>query len=182
VLTQAEVEAILGSALTKAPEEDKSICTYTLPPLPDVPPRIYDLQYFWSFGNYSFRQDLSAAKMGGTALGSMSMTAKVQQQVSDVPPASAPGSGPPPAVGTHTVTENVTTTVDEIAKQMNGKTFSQQMNMTGDENAAGTGPWERSATTGHKFEAVKKDALVRGTWSADAGKARALVAAAMGKF
>ena len=72
--------------------------------------------------------------------------------------------------------------MDEVAKQMNGQTFSQQMNMTGDENAAGTGPWERSATTGHRFEAVKKDVLVRGTWSADAGKARALVAAAIGKF
>lgn len=182
VLTQAEVEAILGSALAKAPEEDKSVCTYTLPQLPNVPPRIYDLQFFWSGGNYNFRQDLSAAKMGGAALGSMSMTAKVQQQVSDTPPASAPGSGPAPAVGTHTVTENVTTTVDEVAKQMNGQTFSQQMNMTGDENAAGTGPWERSATTGRKFEAVKKDVLVRGSWSADAGKARALVAAAIGKF
>jgi hypothetical protein len=182
VLTQAEVEAILGSPLAKAPEEDRSICTYTLPQLPDAPPRIYDLQFFWSAGNYSFRQDLSAAKMGGAALGSMSMTAKVQQQVSDTPPASAPESGAAPAVRTHTVTENVTTTVDEVAKQMNGQTFSQQMNMTGDENAAGNGPWERSATTGHKFEAVKKDVLVRGSWSADAGKARALVAAAMGKF
>ncbi len=194
VLSQAEVEAILGSALAKSPEEDRSICTYTLPPLPDVPPRIYDLQFFWSGGNYSFRQDLSAAKMGGAALGSISMTAKMQQQVSDAPPVSAPGaasvppaavasgSGPAPAVRTHTVTENVTTTVDEVAKQMNGKTFSQQMNMTGDENAAGTGPWERSATVGRKFEAVKKDVLVRGGWSADAGKARALVAAAMGKF
>lgn len=182
VLTQAEVEAILGTALAKAPEEDKSVCTYTLPPLPDVPPRIYDLQFFWSGGNYRLRQDLSAAKMGGTALGSMSLTAKVEQQVSDAPPASAPGSGPAPPVGSHTVTENVTTTVDEVAKQMNGQTFSKQMNLTGDENAAGTGPWERSATTGRSFEAVKKDVLVRGTWSADAGKARALVAAAMGKF
>jgi hypothetical protein len=182
VLTQAEVEAILGAGLAKAPEEDKSICTYTLPQLPDAPPRIYDLQFFWWGGNSSFRQDLSAAKMGGTALGSMSMTAKVQQQVSDAPPASAAGSEPAPAVRTHTVTENVTTTVDEVAKQMNGKTFSQQMNLTGDENAAGTGPWERSATTGRKFEAVKKDVLVRGSWSADAGKARALVAAAMSKF
>ncbi len=182
VLTQAEVEAILGSALAKAPEEDKSVCTYTLPQLPDAPPRIYDLQFLWSGGNYDFRQDLSAAKMGGAALGSMSMTAKVQQQVSDAPPASADGSNPAPPVHTHTVTENVTTTVDEAAKQMNGKTFSQQMNLTGDENAAGTGPWERSATTGHRFEAVKKDVLVRGSWSADAGKARSLVAAAMGKF
>jgi hypothetical protein len=182
VLTQAEVEAILGSALAKAPEEDKSICTYTLPQLPDAPPRIYDLQFFWSGGNYNFRQDLSAAKMGGAALGSMSMTAKVQQQVSDTPPASVPESGPAPALRTHTVTENVTTTVDDVAKQMNGQTFSQQMNLTGDENAAGTGPWERSATTGRKFEAVKKDVLVRGGWSADAGKARALVTAAIGKF
>ncbi len=72
--------------------------------------------------------------------------------------------------------------MDEIAKEMNGQTFSKQMNLTGDENAAGNGPWERSATTGHSFEAVKKDVLVRGTWSADAGKARALVAAAIGKF
>ena len=182
VLTQAEVEAILGSALAKAPEEDKSVCTYTLPRLPDVPPRIYDLQFLWSGGNYNFRQDLSAAKMGGAALGGMSMTVKVDQQVSDAPPASAPGSGPAPAAGTHTVSENITTTVDEVTKQMNGQTFSQQMNLTGDENAAGTGPWERSATTGHRFEAVKKDVLVRGTWSADAGKARALVAAAIGKF
>ena len=182
VLTQAEVEAILGTALAKAPEEDKSVCTYTLPQLPNVPPRIYDLQFFWSGGNYRLRQNLSAAKMGGAALGSMSMTVKVEQQVSDAPPASAPGSGPAPPVGTHTVTENVTTTVDEVAKQMNGQTFSKQMNLTGDENAAGNGPWERSATTGHSFEAVKKDVLVRGTWSADAGKARALVAAAIGKF
>lgn len=182
VLAQAEVEAILGSALAKAPEEDKSVCTYTLPQLPDVPPRIYDLQFLWSGGNYNFRQDLSAAKMGGAALGSMSMTVKEDRQVSDAPPASVPGSGPVPVARSHTVTENVTTTVDEVAKQMNGQTFSQQMNMTGDENAAGTGPWERSATTGHRFEAVKKDVLVRGTWSADAGKARALVAAAIGKF
>jgi hypothetical protein len=29
---------------------------------------------------------------------------------------------------------------------------------------------------------VKKDVLVRGTWSADASKARMLVAAAIGKF
>jgi len=182
VLTQAEVEAILGSALAKAPEEDKSVCTYTLPRLPDVPPRIYDLQFLWSGGNYNFRQDLSAAKMGGAALGGMSMTVKVDQQMSDAPPASAPGSGPAPAAGTHTVSENITTTVDEVTKQMNGQTFSQQMNLTGDENAAGTGPWERSATTGHRFEAVKKDVLVRGTWSADASKARVLVAAAIGKF
>ena len=194
VLSRAEVEAILGEALAKAPEEDKSICTYTLPLLQGVPPRIYDLQFSWSGGNYSFRQDLSAAKMGGAALGSMSITAKIQQQVSNAPPGStpqaapappapvAPGSGPASASGSHTVTENVTTTVDEVARQMSGKTFSQQMNLTGDENAAGTGPWERSATTGRKFEAVKKDVLVRGGWSADAGKARALVAAAMGKF
>jgi hypothetical protein len=183
VLTQAEVEAILGSALAKAPQEDKSVCTYTLPQLLDVPPRIYDLQFLWSGGNYDFRQDLSAAKMGGAALGSMQMTTQVQEQVSDAPPASATGpAGPAPAAGTRTVTKNVTTTVDEMSKQMNGQTFSRQMNLTGEENVGGTGPWERSATTGHKFEAVKKDVLVRGTWSADAGKARALVAAAMGKF
>jgi hypothetical protein len=182
VLTQAEVEAILGTALAKAPEEDKSVCTYTLPPLPDVPPRIYDLQFFWSGGNYRLRQDLSAAKMGGAALGSMSMTVKEDVQVSDAPPKSVPGSGPAPPVGTHTVSENVTTTVDEVAKQMSGQTFSKQMKLTGEEDAAGTGPWERSATTGRSIEAVKKDVLVRGTWSADAGKARALVAAAIGKF
>ena len=182
VLTQAEVEAILGTALAKAPEENKSDCTYTLPQLPNVPPRVYDLQFSWSGGNYRFRQDLSAAKMGGAALGSMSFTAKVEEQVSDAPPPSVPGSGPAPPVGTHTVTETVTTTVDEVAKQMNGQTFSKQMNLTGEENAAGSGPWERSATTGHSFEAVKKDVLVRGTWSADASKSRALVAAAIGKF
>jgi hypothetical protein len=182
VLTRAEVEAILGTALAKAPEGDKSVCTYTLPNLPNVPPRIYDLQFLWSGGNYNFRQDLSAAKMGGAALGSMSLNAKVEEQVPDAPPTSVPGSGPAPPVGTHTVTEIVKTTVDDVAKQMNGQTFSKQMNLTGDENTAGTGPWERSATTGNRFEAVKKDVLVRGTWSADAGKARALVAAAIGKF
>jgi hypothetical protein len=187
VLSAAEVEAIVGTLAT-APKAQNDTCSYELPQQPGQLPRIYELQFAWHDGNYDFRQDLQAAKMGGAAVGGMQMQVTTQQQVPNVPSAggtdaksSAAAAG---AAGTHTVTTTTTLSVDEMAKQVNGQTFTQGSHLTGAEDTTpDAGPWERSASVGPKFEAVKKDVLVKAsTFAVDADKAKALVSAAMAKF
>jgi len=182
VLSQAEAEAILGK-LIAPPVAQGDSCSYELPP--QGIRQIYDLQYRWRGGNYDFRTDLQAAKMGGAALGSMEFQSTTQQRVPDAPAAqgSNPGTVSGSATGFHTVTTTQTVSVDEAARQVTGQTFTQGAHLTGEQDAAGGGPWERSAAVGPKFEAVKKDIGVeidlRGV---DPSKAEALAAAAMKKL
>jgi hypothetical protein len=187
VLSQAEAEAILGK-LMAPPSAQGDSCSYELPS--QGVRQIYELQYRWRGGNYDFRTDLQAAKMGGTALGTMEFKSTTQQQVADAnaaqPPATDSSAAPastPGAPGVHTVTTTTSVSVDEAARQVTGQTFQQGMHLTGEQNAADGGPWERSATIGGKFEAVKKDIAVhvdlRGV---DRDKAKALAAAAMKKL
>ena len=125
--------------------------------------------------------------MAGSALGNMGFSAHTQVQVANAPAAGtqAPGAAgsSAPVTGTHTqdVTENIT--VDEATKRMSGQTFTQAGHLTGEQDASSAGPWERSATVGPKFEAVKKDVLVKIDLRAvDQDKAKALLTAAMKKF
>ena len=178
VLTAAEVEAIVGK-LAAAPKAQGDDCSYELPQQPGFPPRIYDLQFDWTGGNYQFRQDLHAAGMAGAALGGMTVQTQTQVQV---PNTGAAGSGSPSS-GTQTkeVTENIS--VDEASRRTTGETFSQAAHLTGKEDAVSTGPWERIASAGPGLEAVKKDVLVKiGLYGVDKDRARALLAAAMNKF
>jgi len=198
VLSQAEVEAILGK-LIAPPKVDGNSCTYELPS--QGMRQIYDVRYRWRGGNYDFRTNLQAAKMGGAALGTMEFQSTTQQRVPNAPPAQAADSGAPSksasdstsnsasksdgaeGAGFHTVTATTSVSVDEAAKKVTGQTFSEGAHLTGEQDAAGGGPWERSATVGPKFEAVKKDIAVavdlRGV---DRDKAKALVAEAMKKL
>lgn len=178
VLTQAEVEAIVGR-LAAAPKAQGDDCSYELPQRPGFPPRIYDLQFDWSGGNYEFRQDLHTAGIAGAALGGMTFQTRTQVQI---PKAAAAGSGSPSTgMRTREVTENIS--VDEASRRTLGKTFSQAAHLTGEQDAAVTGPWERIATVGPGFEAVKMDVLVKvGLYGVDKDRARALLAAAMKKF
>lgn len=178
VLTQAEVEAIVGK-LAAAPKAQGEDCSYELPQRPGYPPRIYELQFGWSGGNYTFRQDLHTAGIAGAALGGMTLQTQTQVQVRN---AAAAGSSSASS-GTHTeeVAENIS--VDEAARRVEGKTFSQTAHLTGEEEAPGTGPWERIAGVGPGLEAVKKDVLVKiGLYGVDKDRARALLAAAMKKI
>jgi hypothetical protein len=178
VLTQAEVEAIVGK-LAAAPKAQGDDCSYELPQQPGFPPRIYDLQFDWSGGNYRFRQDLHAAGMAGAALGGMTFQTRTQVQI---PNTGAAGSGSPSS-GTQTkeVTENIS--VDEASRRTVGETFSQALHLTGKADAVSAGPWERIAAVGPGLEAVKKDVLVKiGLYGVDKDRARALLAAAMNKF
>lgn len=178
VLSQAEVEAIVGK-LASAPKAQNDTCSYELPQQPGFPPRIYDLEFSWSGGNYTFRQDLHTAGIAGAALGGMTFQTRTQVQAPN-PPAAGSSS---PSSGTHTeeVTENVS--VDEAARRTVGETFSQSAHLTGEQDAAATGPWERIATVGPGLEAVKKDVLVKTSlYGVDKDRARALLAAAMKKF
>jgi hypothetical protein len=178
VLTQAEVEAIVGQ-LAAAPKAQGDDCSYELPQQPGFPPRIYDLQFDWSGGNYQFRQDLHAAGMAGAALGGMTIQTQTQVQV---PNTGAGGSGSPSS-GTHTKEVNEIISVDEASRRSTGETFSQAAHLTGKEDAASAGPWERIANAGPGLEAVKKDVLVKiGLYGVDKDRARALLAAAMNKF
>jgi hypothetical protein len=188
VLSQAEAEAILGK-LIAPPTAQADSCSYELPSPPQSIRQIYELQYRWQGGNYDFRTDLQAAKRAGVALGSMEFKTTTQQRVADTPAttgtdskaASDSASG---GTGFHTVTTTTTVTVDEAARQVSGgQTFSQSGHLTGEQDTAGVGPWERSAAIGPKFKAVKKDIGVaidlRGV---DPDKAKALAAAAMKKL
>lgn len=178
VLTQAEVEAIVGK-LAAPPKAQGDDCSYELPQRPGYPPRVYDLQFDWSGGDYQFREDLHTAGMAGAALGGMTFQSQTQVQIPNRAPA---GSGSPSS-GTRTreVTENIS--VDEASKRTVGETFSQAAHLTGEQDAAVTGPWERIATVGPGIEAVKKDVLVKiGLYGVDKDRARALLAAAMTKF
>jgi len=185
VLSQAEAEAILGK-LIAPPAAKADSCSYELPP--QGIRQIYELRYKWRGGNYDFRTDLQAAKMGGTALGTMEFQSTTQQRVPDAPTATgtdsnAASTSAPGGAGFHTVTTTTTLSVDDAARQMTGQTFQQGAHLTGEQDAAGGGPWERSAAIGPKFEAVKKDIAVeidlRGV---EPGKAKALAAAAMKKL
>lgn len=172
VLTQAEVEAIVGK-LAAAPKAQSDICSYELPQRPGYPPRIYDLEFFWSGGNDRFRSDLHTAGIAGAALGGMTIQTQTEVRVS------SPAGGP--AKQTKEVTETVS--VDEASRRMTGETFSQATHLTGEQDAAVPGPWERIATIGPGFEAVRKDVLVKTSlYGVDKGRARALLAAAMTKF
>jgi hypothetical protein len=177
VLTQAEVEAILGK-LAAAPKSEDDVCTYQLPQQPGFPPRIYDLQFFWSSGNDRFRSDLHTAGIAGAALGGM--TVQTIKQVQITTPAA--GAGGTSVTQTKDVGETIS--VDEASRRMGGKTFSQTQNLTGEQDATDTGPWERIAAVGPGLEAVKKDVLVKAGlgFGVDKGRARALLAAVMKKI
>lgn len=178
VLTQAEVEAIVGK-LAAAPKAQGDDCSYELPQKPGFPPRIYDLQFDWSGGNYQLREDLHTAGMAGAALGGMTFQTKTQVQV----PIPSPAGSGSPSSGTRTREVNESISVDEASKRTVGETFSQAAHLTGEQDAALTGPWERIAPVGPGYEAVKKDVLVKiGLYGVDRDRARALLAAAMNKF
>jgi hypothetical protein len=185
VLSQAEAESILGT-LIAPPVANADSCSYERPP--DGIRQIYELRYKWRGGNYDFRTNLQAAKMGGVAMGTMEFQSTTQQRVPNAPAAtgkdsSAASAGAPGGAGFHTVTTATTVSVDDASRQLTGQTFSQGAHLTGEQDAAGGGPWERSAAVGPKFEAVKKDIAVeidlRGV---DPSKAKALAAAAMKKL
>ena len=185
VLSQAEAEAILGK-LIAPPTANADSCSYERPP--QGIRQIYELRYRWRGGNYDLRTNLQAAKMGGVALGTMELQSTTQQRVPDAPAAKgkdagAASGGAPGGTGYHTVTTTTTVSVDDATRQLTGQTFSQGAHLTGEQDAAGGGPWERSAAIGPKFEAVKKDIAVeidlRGV---DPSKAKALAAAAMTKL
>jgi hypothetical protein len=184
VLSQAEAESILGK-LIAPPAANGDTCSYERPP--QGIRQVYELRYKWRGGNYDFRTDLQAAKMGGAALGTMEFQSTTQQQVPDAPAATgtdpSAASDHTPGAGFHTVTTTTSVSVDDATRQVTGQTFSQGAHLTGDQEAAGGGPWERSATIGPKFEAVKKDIAIeidlRGV---DPTKAKALAAAAMQKL
>jgi hypothetical protein len=178
VLTQAEVEAIVGR-LAAAPKAQGDDCSYALPQQPGFPPRIYDLQFEWSGGNYQFRQDLHAAGMAGAALGGMTIQTQTQVQV----PNTGAGGSRSPSSGTQTKEVNETISLEEASRRTTGETFSQATHLTGKEDAVSKGPWERIANAGPGLEAVKKDVLVKiGLYGVDKDRARALLAAAMNKF
>jgi len=187
VLSQAEAETILGKLIAPPVAKDDS-CSYELPAQAQGIRQIYELRYRWHGGNYAFRTELHAAHMGGTVLGSMEFTSTTQQRVADAP--APPGTDPHASAGAtggtgfHTVTTTTTVSVDEAARQVTGnQTFAQSTHLTGEPDAAGSGPWERSATVGPKFEAVKKDVEVDiGLLGVDRVKAQALAAAAMKKL
>jgi hypothetical protein len=186
VLSQAEAEAILGK-LIAAPTASNDSCTYELPA--QGMRQIYELRYRWSGGNYDFRTQLHAANMAGTALGSMEFKSTTQQQVADTPApagsdAKAASTGATGGTGFHTVTTTTTMTVDDAARQVTGgQTFTHSTHLTGEQDAAGTDPWERSASIGPKFHAVKKDMEIDiGLLGVDRAKAQALAAAAMKKL
>lgn len=187
VLSAAEIAVILGTLASAPQAQGDGSCSYELPRQPGYPPRIYELQFSWHDGNYAFRQDLQAAKMGGAAVGGMQMQVTTQQQVPNLPSSHTEGAGSSTAAtgagGTHTVTTTRTLSVDEMAQQVAGQTFTQGTHLTGAENAADPGPWERSARVGLQFEAVRKDVLVKASsFAGDADKAKRLVSAAMAKF
>jgi hypothetical protein len=183
VLTQAEVEAILGK-LASAPKSEDDVCSYELPQRPGLPPRIYDLQFFWSYGNDRFRSDLHTAGIAGAALGGMTFQTMTQVQVTTRAAGPGAGGASPPSSVTRTkdVAENIS--VDEASRRTVGKTFSQTAHLTGAQDAADTGPWERIATVGPGLEAVKKDVLVKASlgFGVDKNRARALLAAVMKKI
>jgi hypothetical protein len=183
VLTQAEVEAILGK-LAAAPKSDDDVCSYELPQRPNLPPRIYTLQFFWSYGNDRFRSDLHTAGIAGAALGGMTFQTKTRVQVTTpVAPRDAGGNGSPDSITQFKdVAQSIT--VDEAARKNGGKTFSQSANLTGAQDAADAGPWERIAAVGPGLEAVKKDVLVKASlgYGVDQARARALLAAVMKKI
>jgi hypothetical protein len=183
VLTQAEVEAILGK-LAAAPKSDDDVCSYQLPQQPGFPPRIYSLQFFWSYGNDRFRSDLHTAGIAGAALGGM--TIQTIKQVQITTPAAGRGAGGTGSPASVTETKDVaqTISVDEASRRMVGKTFSQTQNLAGAQDATDTGPWERIAAVGPGLEAVKKDVLVKASlgFGVDQGRARALLAAVMKKI
>lgn len=177
LLTQAEVEAIIGR-LAAPPKADGDQCSYHLPQIPGQIPRIYDLQFDWRGGDYQFRSDLHVAGIAGAAIGGMTFKAPAQVQV---PAPSASASGAPSSARTRETSEEIT--VDEASRRMTGETFSQAMHMAGAADASTPGPWERSATVGPNFEAVRKDVLVKSSViGVDRDRVRALVAAAMKKF
>ncbi len=186
VLTRAEAEAILG-ALATAPVAKGDTCSYELPASKGVP-QMYEVEYRWTGGNYEFRSQLQAAKMGGVALGTLEYKETTEQRVPDAPSdkkagkdttAQSDAAGP----GYHTVKVTETVTVEEAAKRVTGQGFSQGAHLTGEEDTATSSSWERSASIGPKFYAVKKDvAIACTTQFVDAGKARAVVAAAMKKL
>lgn len=188
VLSQAEAEAILGK-LIAPPIATNDSCSYELPAQAQGLRQIYELRYRWQGGNYNFRTELHAANLGGTALGTMELKSTTQQQVADAPAsagtdAKAASSGATGGTGFHTVTTTTTVTVDEAARQVTGgQTFSQGTHLTGEQDAAGSGPWERSATVGPKFYAVKNDIEVDiGLLGVDRVRAQALAAAAIKKL
>lgn len=175
VLTQAEVEAIIGK-LAAAPKAGNDMCTYELPHPAGYPPRVYELHFTWQGGNYDLMQDLEAARMAGAALGGMT----VQESRTVEVPASGSSSSPS-GVQTRHITETVS--VDEASKRLTGQTFAQGMHLTGEQDTQATGSWERAADAGSGFEAVKKDVLVKVSgFGGDSAHARALVAEAMKKF
>jgi hypothetical protein len=182
ILSQAEVEAILGK-LIAPPAANSDSCSYELPP--HGIRQVYQMDFRWHGGNYDFRSDMQAAKVAGVALGSMENKYTTQVQVADAPPAqgTAPGgTGTQPAPTTHTETVTQTVTTDEASRQVTGQTFTENTHLTGEEGKT-AGPWERSATVGPKFEAVKKDILLQvDLRGVDPGKAQALAAAVMQKL
>jgi hypothetical protein len=168
VLSQAEAEAILGS-LAAPPAAKSGSCTYE--PAPKGAGPVYELRYDWHGGNYDFRTHLQGAALGGVALGSM------QQRV--VTEGRVPNAGP----GYRTVFGSKIITTDEAAQELTGQTFTQAAHLTGKQDDAATGPWERSATIGTKFEAVKRDIEIQvDLLGVDPSKAKALVAAAIQKL
>lgn len=175
VLSQAEVETILGK-LAAPPKPDDDSCSYEVPHPSHEMPRIYELQFEWRAGNSAFRQDLSVSQMAGAALGSTSMQETRTKLVTVAPASNSSAS----VTVAKRVTETVT--VDEASKRMTGQTFAQGMRLTGEQDST-SGPWERAAEAGPGFEAVKDDVLVKiGLLGVDRDRARALVAAAMKKF
>jgi hypothetical protein len=186
VLTRAEAEAILGARVAE-PVAKGDTCSYELPSSKGMP-QAYQLEFRWRGGNYEFRSQLQAAKMGGVALGTLESKETTEQRVPDASSDRKAGTGstaqPDPAgPGYHTVKVTETVTVEEAAKRVTGQGFSEGAHLTGDEDPTASSSWERSASIGPKFYAVGKDVAIScNTQFVDAGKARALVAAAMKKL
>jgi hypothetical protein len=85
VLSQKEVEAIVGPLISAPVARSNSTCEYNLPPQGAIP-RVYELTYEWQGAYASVRSDAHTARIAGMAMGGAATKADAP-----LPPAGAPG-------------------------------------------------------------------------------------------
>ena len=85
VLSQKEVEAIVGSLSAAPSQEGAASCNYPIPPQAGMP-RAYELHYMWQGGIADVRSNAHITKLGGMAMGGAS-----SKDEDPLPPKGAPG-------------------------------------------------------------------------------------------